>query len=139
MVRSLYFALLAFALTGLTGCGSSGPYKYVPASGKITYEDGTPIPLGSMRLLFVAIDAPPIDGAYPRPAMAHVDASGEFAAVTSYKHGDGLIPGRHKVVIQAPTESEGRPVIPKSCISEATTPLVVDTADVPLVIKVPKP
>jgi hypothetical protein len=139
MIRNSYAASWAFALALLTGCGSSGPYKYVPVSGKITYEDGSPIPVGGMRLLFVAMDAPTVDGAHPRPAMANVDASGEFAVVTSYKYGDGLIPGRHKVAIQAPTELDGRPIIPKSCINELTTELIVDTAERPLVIKVPKP
>ena len=139
MVRVVHLALTAILLATLSGCGSNGPFKYVPVSGKVTYEDGTPIPVGGMRIIFVALDTPAVDGAHPRPAMAHVDASGQFSAATSYKYGDGLIPGRHKVVLQAPAESEGQPVIPKSCLSEVTTPLVVDTADRPLEIKVPKP
>ena len=36
-----------------------------------------------------------------------------FDCVTSYKYGDGLVPGKHKVVIQAADERDGKPVVPK--------------------------
>ena len=45
--------------------------------------------------------------------MANVDSNGEFDCVTSYKYGDGLVPGTHKVVIQAANERDGKPVVPK--------------------------
>lgn len=131
--------LLLATACACVGCGGAGPYDYVKASGQVTYEDGSKIPLGSMRLIFVPLDAPDVAGAHPRRAMANVDAEGGFERVTSYKYGDGLIPGRHKVVIEAPAAVNGKPVIPKSCLSEVTTTLEVDTAELPLAIKVPKP
>jgi hypothetical protein len=131
--------LLVALLSGTVGCGSGGPYDYVPVSGTVTYADGTKIPLASMRLLFLPLDAPEVAGAHPRRAMANVTADGVFDCVTSYKYGDGLIPGKHKVVIEASSVQNGQPVLPIACLSMTTTPLVVDTADVPLVIKVPKP
>jgi hypothetical protein len=120
------------------GCGSGGPFKYVRVSGKVTYEDGSPIP-GGCRLMFSSQDVAPVENAYPRPGMANVDANGNFDCVTSYKYGDGLVPGKHKVAIQAANERDGKLVVPKEYASTETTPLVIDTADSPLDIKVPKP
>jgi hypothetical protein len=121
------------------GCGSGSPFDYVEANGKVTYEDGTPIPSSSIRLQFSAQDAPAVEGAHPRPAVANVDAEGEFPCVTSYKYGDGLISGKHKVAIQQATDQGGKLIVPKEYTNIATTPLVVDTADAPFHIKVPKP
>jgi hypothetical protein len=128
-------AAAVFIACACLGCGSGSPFKYVKASGKITYEDGTP--LKNVRLLFDSQDAPAVEGARPRPAVANVNDQGEFDGVTSYKYGDGLIPGKHKVAIDSGgTEN---PVVPKEFQSLATTPLMVDTASLPLEIKVPKP
>jgi len=123
----------------LAGCGSNSPFKYVKVSGKIGYEDGTPIPIGGMELRFTALDAPKLEKAYPRPGVARVNEKGQFERVTSYKFGDGLIPGRHKVSIDLGNGPDIKPLVPKEYTSAATTPLVVDTADSPFTIKVPKP
>jgi hypothetical protein len=120
------------------GCSSSGPFDYVSVSGKVSYEDGSPIP-GGCRLVFTAQDAAPVGKAHARPGMATVNANGEFDCVTSYKYCDGLVPGKHKVVIQVAAEQGDRPLVAKEYSSIQTTPLVIDTADAPLVIKIPKP
>lgn len=122
----------------MSGCGSGSPFDYVPVSGRVTYEDGTTIP-GGFRLVFVAQDAAPVGTAHPRPAMASVGSDGKFSEVTSYKFGDGLIPGKHKVVIQSVSEQGERPLVPKEYTSEQTTPLEVDTSDAPFEIRIPKP
>lgn len=131
---TIFAALICTCL----GCGSGSPFSYAKASGKISYEDGTP--LRNVRLQFVSQDAPAVEGAHPRPAVANVNDQGEFDCVTSYKYGDGLIPGKHKVAIDAGGSPENStPVVPKEYTSIATTPLIVDTADAPFEIKVPKP
>lgn len=131
--------LLVVLICGSIGCGSAGPYDYVEVSGNVTYDDGSKIPLSSMRLMFVPLEAPEVAGAHPRRAMANVDADGRFDCATSYKYGDGLIPGRHKVVIEAPAAVGGKLVIPTACLSETTTTLEIDTENLPLAIKVPRP
>ncbi len=118
------------------GCGSSDPFDYIKASGKISYEDGTPIP-GGLRLVFVSQDVAAVGNAHPRQGMANADANGNFDSVTSHKFGDGLVPGKHKVFVAA--EQGSKPRVPKEYMSELTTPLIVDTANLPLDIKVPKP
>jgi hypothetical protein len=92
-----------------------------------------------VRLHFDAQDAPVVENAHPRPAVANVNEKGEFDCVTSYKYGDGLIPGKHKVAIEQALDRDGKLLVPKEYTSIATTPLVVDTNDSPLEIKVPKP
>jgi hypothetical protein len=130
--------LFIFIIGVVVGCGSSGPFDYEKVSGKITYEDGTPIP-GATRLQFIAQDAPAVEGASPRPAVANVNAQGEFDVVTSYKYGDGLIAGKHKVAIESGGDPTKRVPVAKEYLSPSTTPLVVDTAEAPFNIKVPKP
>jgi len=136
--RTAAFAALAAALISFSGCGSGSPFKYVQVSGTVKYEDGSAIP-GGCRLVFNSVDAAPVGNAYPRPGMANVNADGTFNEVTSYKYGDGLVPGKHKVVVQAANERDGNPVVPKEYTNPETTPLVVDTAALPFEIKVPKP
>ena len=136
LLRFLSAAIL-FLVVNL-GCGSNGPFKYVAVSGKVTYDDGSPIP-GGCRLMFNSIDVAPVGNAYPRPGMANVDANGNFDCVTSYKYGDGLVRGKHKVAIQAANERDGKLVVPKEYASTEMTPMEIDTADSPLDIKVPKP
>ena len=129
-----------FPLLGATlGCGSGSPYDYVKVNGKIAYEDGSPIPVNNLRLRFVAEDAPTVAGAHPRAAFAVVNAQGTFDCVTSYKYGDGLISGRHKVSVDVEGLPKDKLVIPKEFTSSATTPIEVDTANSPFDIKVPKP
>ena len=89
--RPLAGVLLVFCL----GCGPGGPFKYVAVQGVLSYEDGVPVPVGGIQLKFIAQDAPLVEGASPRPAIAHLNAQGQFDCATSYKYGDGLVPGKH--------------------------------------------
>lgn len=137
MLRTTPFQLIFALLLGTAfGCGSGSPYAYQKVEGRISYEDGTPLP-GNVVLRFVAQDAPAIEGAVPRPAMANADAQGRFDCVTSYKYGDGLIKGKHKVALEV--SPNAKPVVPKEYTNAATSPLIIDTANTPLEIKVPKP
>ena len=121
-----------------SGCGSDSPFKYVRATGKIAYEDGTPIP-GGIRLMFVPEGIEAIGSAHPRMGIANVDADGKFDCVTSYKFGDGLVPGKHKVVIQGAADRGGVAAVPKEDTTAESTKIIVDTKDLPFDIKIPKP
>lgn len=136
----MQFRLLVTLLLILCmGCGSSGPFDYLPVEGVVTYEDGTPIPVGGIELKFIAQNVSGPEGAKPRPAIAHLDDQGKFALVTSYKYGDGLIPGKHKVAITKAFDKNKNPLVPEEYLSTKTTPLIIDTSNLPLEIKVPKP
>ena len=135
-MRSQSVAVLAVLFC--LGCGSDSPFEYIPVEGILTYEDGTPLPAEGIQLKFISLEAPVVEGASPRPAIAHVNSEGQFNQATSYKFGDGLIPGRHKVAILYAKGKDGKPLVPAKYASTQKTPLVVDANESPIEIKVPK-
>jgi hypothetical protein len=118
--------VLLFALAALAGCGQSGP-EVVPVEGKITYGGGS-WPRGG-SLYFAS--AEPAAGLPRRPASATFDASGEFRP-TSFKPGDGLVPGRYLVSVEAwesaPTMGAKPPrsLVPKKYQSPQTSGLEIE-------------
>lgn len=134
----------------LTGCGSGGPFDYVQVSGKVTYEDGTPIPTEGVFISFVPQTAAIDEVYHPRSGVAYLAPDGTFDVVTSYKYDDGIVPGKHKVLVNVrgmsfPKSGEKRnkankdlPHFSKIYTSESTTPLEVHTDDSPFHIKVKK-
>jgi hypothetical protein len=145
MIRSsdklcvVFDALIALSL--LSGCGSGNGFSTTQPSGKITYEDGSLIPAAGMqlRLKSLASDDPNVT---PRTGMISVNvADGTFNGGMTYKPDDGVIAGKHKVGISL-TGKPGqdiRKLVPKDYISAASTPVEVDTAELPWDIKIPKP
>lgn len=134
--------LLLLAAPAVIGCGGDGdPFSYVPVTGKVTYEDGSRIAAPEIILTFVS-ETPPIDKkTFPRAAMVPVDvATGKFGVPSTHKAGDGLIRGKHKVVISTLSHQpiSGK-FVPKEYADDKTTPLEVDTAQTPFEIKVRKP
>ena len=133
-------AVLSGALALACGC-SGGPFDYVPASGSVTYEDGSLIPADRLMVTFV----PQVDSAegkiHPPNAVAEVNsADGSFQEVTSHQFGDGLLAGRHKVQIVALDAAQNpTSAVPREYASVSTTPLEVDTANRPFELKVRKP
>lgn len=130
--------LLAF-VSLVAGCNSSDTsFGVVQVQGKVTYEDGSPIP--GVAVQFVP-QTPPIDAkTVPRPGVADIADDGTIEYVTTYDYGDGLVPGKHKVIVKSKTGNGQRTNAVDSVYSSAnSTPLIVDTAEVPFEIKVPKP
>jgi hypothetical protein len=141
-VRSTVAALGATCcLLLLTGCGSGDPFAYVQVSGKVTYEDGSPIPADQLVLTFIPQGGSLDAKTHPRPGVATVDrATGEFRDVTSHKVNDGLVRGKHKVTLSGANHSQLKAtVVPPEYADPDKTPLMVDTADQPFVLKVRKP
>ncbi len=135
--------VLVLAMGGMiavAGCGGSDPFGYVQVSGKVTYEDGTPIPAPNIQVTF-APQSPAIDAkTHPPHGTAEIKEDGTFDRVTSRKFGDGIVRGRHKVLVQA-LDAEDRlsDAVPPDYADPATTPLEVDTADAPFHLKIAKP
>ena len=143
-LRSIYrigvWNLGAFLVVlGCIGCGSGQPFDYVPVSGRISYEDGSPLPVdGVLRLTFYS-DAPPVDDKYfPRPGSAFPDKTGSFSKAMTMRPGDGLVPGTHHVTIGYMGRSTDG-VIPQEYTLKNKTPVVVDTSQLPFDIKIPRP
>lgn len=106
----------------------------------MSYEDGSRIPAGGMRLVFTSLDADHVGKFYPRPATANVNGEGKFGVVTSHRYGDGLVPGKHKVAVFYAKDKNGNLLVPKEYTNVSTTPLVIEVHDAsPLDIRFPRP
>lgn len=88
------FVTLLVAL-GICGCGGSNLTTTVPVSGRVTF-DGGPCPAGG-NIRFMPLEV--AEGLPNRPGRADFDASGEFVA-RSFRDGDGLVPGRYRVIVE---------------------------------------
>jgi len=133
--------LLIPVLAALAGCGPNDPFDYVKVSGKVTYEDGSPIPGDRLEVEFQPLAEPVDPKTHPRPGFATMNDDGTFDSVTSgRKPGDGLVRGRHKVAVRSFGEDlNPTGAVPEEYTNPDTSPLEVDTADAPFHLKVPKP
>ena len=77
----------------VAGCGGS-ELPLVPVIGKVTFDGGNCPSPGTIE--FVPLDM--TEGHINRPATAQFDVDGRFRA-TSFKPGDGLMPGRYTVKV----------------------------------------
>jgi hypothetical protein len=131
--RSPAGPLLAVLLAvSLAGCGGGAPFKIVPVSGKVTYSDGSLIPADRIVVTFVpqGVQASGKDAAAAARGEVNV-ADGTFAGLTTQKHLDGAIVGKHKVLVQAlktGVAGVGEPTaaVPAKYAKAATTPLEVE-------------
>jgi hypothetical protein len=128
-------------LAALAGCGASDPFERVKVSGKVTYDDGSLIPGERVVVTFLPQAAPLDAKTYPRPGVAEVKTvDGTFSAATTKDRDDGIVAGRHKVLVQS-LNSLGTPTdaVPSEYGDSGRTPLEIDAAQTPLKITVRKP
>jgi len=110
----------------LAGCGVGQPRTAV-VRGKVTYQ-GKPVPGGT--ILFTPTSGPPATGG--------IQPDGSYT-LTTFRKGDGAVPGSHKVVIVAVDDTsnilpEARnplppPIIPAKYSSAATSDLKAEVQD----------
>jgi len=121
-----------FILAMGAGCQREMPFDVVPIQGKVTYEDGSPIKTGSITIAFNPIDVPTVDKMTPPGGRGAINVNdGTFSEVMTRRPGDGVLVGRHKVVvISFNPRSDGRPVvsdaIPAKYHKLSTTPLEIE-------------
>ncbi len=131
----------------LTGCRSEMPFELVPIHGKVTYEDGGLIPADSITVTFNPVDAPTENGMTPPGAQTQLRVEdGTFDGVTTRRPNDGVLLGRHKVVVLSfDARADGRPVASKAAPEPyrkvQSTPIEVDIRepDQYLEIKIARP
>jgi len=120
---------LVLALTvvaAVSGCGGGDPYavKTVSAAGTATYQ-GKPVSKGT--ILFQPVDEK------GRPASGTIE-DGKFT-LTTYREGDGAVPGKHKVAVVATEEKKTKDgdttvkyLIPERYASAETSGVEVEVA-----------
>jgi hypothetical protein len=112
-------ALIAVALI-LSGCGGDSRPTTVPVSGKITWN-GEPLKSGTVAFV-------PTGDKQTYPASGVIDSSGNYK-MTTFKTGDGVIPGDYQVSVivlegaDPATKSEGKRVLPEKYDKAATSGL----------------
>jgi hypothetical protein len=134
-------AWLPLVLCGLAGCASENPFEQVKVSGTLTYDDGTLIPASMIILKFEPLAAPLDTKTHPPSGMSYVNVSdGTFDVVTSHKYADGLVRGKHRVLVSATTDAgSSTKLVPDEYLDSGRTPLVVDTSESPFELLVRKP
>ena len=119
-----FCALLAVSQLGCR----DNPYDVVRITGTLTYEDGSLIP-GEMITLMLVSQAEALDRTtHPRTGRGQVRVEdGSFIGISTYDYGDGVILGKHKVVLRAlgPNESPSD-AIPPEYTDATTTPLSIE-------------
>jgi hypothetical protein len=81
---------------------------------------------------------------HPKAATSVVDpADGSFGKLSTFRYGDGVVGGRHKVLLVAVAGggagANQKPLIPSEYGELDKTPLEVDTADSPFKFVIPRP
>ena len=132
--------VLSAVLAALGGCGKTGPYSCIKVSGKVTYEDGSPIPADEIEITFIS-QTPPIDlKTPPKPGHATADGkTGKFEYATTFFTKDGIIVGEHKVIFRCLKGKRLLPLLPSEYSKADTTPVKVQSSGSPFEFKLPKP
>jgi len=123
MTRRLRVGLLVGLLLG---CGAAGP-KTAIVKGKVTFK-GKPVPNGTVTFI-------PASGQH---ATGEIRPDGTYT-LTSFRPGDGAIPGTYKVIVVAMQDMTGRlpedrtplppPIVPNKYTSIATTDLIAEVKE----------
>src|SRR5579883_2428167 len=92
-------AIFLAAVVSLSpGCGPSGPATY-PATGKVIFRDGRPLPAGVIE--FASVDGGP-------SARARIEPDGRFTLATGDR--PGAVAGRHRVAVVQMAVADGAPM-----------------------------
>lgn len=130
---------VVFVVLFASGCNQE-PFELTQASGKLVYDDGSPIPFDGIVLTFISQTPPKDPKTYPKPGMTVVDKdTGAFSSINTRKSGDGLTCGKHKVLVTGLTNPIPASIVPPEYADYNRTPLLVDTANQPFELKVRKP
>ncbi len=129
------------AAAGAIGCSGGNPYDMVEVAGTVKYEDGSLIPAETIAIRFDPLAAPVGSNTHPRKGFADVNVvDGTFDLATTHKYGDGLVAGKHKVVVIASAkDGKASRVVSEEYGRPDTTPVEIDTSNQPLEIRIKKP
>ena len=97
----------------LCGCGR-GPRTY-PVTGKVVFDDGTPLTSGGVVFSELVV----AEGVATN-ARGAIDGDGRFR-LTTFKDNDGALPGKHRLLVRADRDADDylkRGIIPKPVIDE---------------------
>ena len=138
---SLRFIAASVVLTIIVAGCSNDRSGVVPVNGTLTFAGGPP-PAGGM-IMFNPVSV--TDGFPHRPGTAKFDTNGKFT-VTSFKEGDGLVPGTYHARIECwkgqpdsndPSSFDRLNYVPKDFVPQPVT-VAADADEVEVIIDVPQ-
>jgi hypothetical protein len=140
----LAVVVVAMVSGSISGCGRTHPFDMEQVSGVVTYEDGSLIPAERIVIRFEPLSEAVSEQVHPKAATSVVDpADGSFGKLSTFRYGDGVVSGRHRVLLVAVAgggaDANQKPLIPPEYGDPDKTPLEVDTADSPFKFSIPKP
>src|SRR5436189_6055052 len=98
-------------LLGIAGCGGKDLY---PVEGKVEYKDGSDVSvLAGGWITFVPTD-PEVN---KTSAQGEIKTDGSFQ-MSTYREGDGVVPGKYKVLVAPPRFTGGRFKTPPQLLDE---------------------
>jgi hypothetical protein len=140
-------AILAAGCALATGCGGA-PFAMAPVGGTLSYDDGSKVPGDRIVVTFVPQGIEAQGKAAAGAGRVEVDpATGQFETATTWKPRDGVLIGKHKVMVEAFKTGPYGHSIPNGAVSADysrpdTTPLEIvipKGGDTNLSLKVSKP
>jgi len=105
-MRLLLYPIASVALVGLWGCGGQGFHQ---VKGKVVYMDGSDVSV--LTGGFVLFDPADPEGPPKGSARGEIHQDGSFT-MGRYKEGDGVIPGKYRVMVTQPPFLGGRGKVP---------------------------
>jgi hypothetical protein len=126
-MNRVIFTFGLFTLTAVVGCGGPAPS---PVKGSVTYN-GKGVPDVNVVLI----------GKDDARATAITDASGNFSSMTSFKDGDGAVPGDYTAIISRKTTVTENPTAEEYAVPDETKQpfppkySAVDVSDLKVTIK----
>ena len=147
LAKAIPISLALLLTMALVGCGPKSPFALASVEGKITYADGSLIEADQIVVRFFPQGIPIQGKKAPRVGETRADVTdGSFSDFTTWKYGDGVMVGTHKVVaisLRATSYGGEEPSdeIPQQYHDPKTTPLEVEvtgSGDSSLLLKVQK-
>jgi hypothetical protein len=130
-MRIGWMAFGVLALPVLVGC-SGEPFQIAPVHGKVAFRDGSPIQADHIVVSFIPQGIAAIGNQAPKVASGDVNPTdGTFPGLTTHKHLDGAIVGRHKVIVTTLKKAANGlerpiPAVPNKYCRQETTPLDIE-------------
>jgi len=86
------------SLLATAGCGSGNPTTY-PVRGQVTYPNGMPVTVGMVEFEPMPREGVSLTERLNARGLIHPDGT---YFLTTFKDGDGAVPGRHRVIVHEP-------------------------------------
>jgi hypothetical protein len=124
--------MLAHGVADSQESATDGPLpKLAPVSGKLTYDDGSPVPGHRIQIVFIPLVPEGQSSNRDRPSIADVNAEdGTFKVASTYEEGDGATVGMHRIMVTVlGLDGKLSDAIPRVFADPRTTPLKIEIED----------